>query len=253
MTDEETVRKMINMRLPTLAQAFRDLLTQAPGSQLSFSEQVALMIDREWTDRENRRLARLMRAARLSVADASLENVWCDPARGLDKATIRELGTGKWIKNKQNVVVVGKTGVGKTFVGAALAQAACRNGMRALCTRVPRLLHEMGIARADGTYAATLARLAKLDVLVLDDFLIGPLKDQERRDLVEILEDRYGKSSTVVTTQVPTKNWHEQLADPTMADAICDRVIHNAHVLALRGPSLREKKGMLTNQTQPKA
>jgi len=251
MTDEETIRKMMNMRLPTMAQAFRDLLTQAPGSQLSFSEQVALMVDREWTDRENRRLARLMRAARLSVADASLENVWCDPARGLDKATIREFGTGKWIKNKQNVIVVGKTGVGKTFVGAALAQAACRNGMRALCTRVPRLLHELGIARADGTYAATLARLAKLDVLVLDDFLIGPLKDQERRDLVEILEDRYGKSSTVVTTQVPTKNWHEQLADPTMADAICDRVIHNAHVLALRGPSLREKKGMLTNQTQP--
>lgn len=253
MTDEETIRKLMNLRLATMAQAFRDLLTQAPGSQLSFSEQVALMVDREWTDRENRRLARRMRAARLSVADASLENVWCDPARGLDKAVVRDLGTGKWIKNKQNVIVVGKTGVGKTFLGAALAQAACRNGMRALCTRVPRLLHELGIARADGTYAATLARLAKLDVLVLDDFLIGPLKDQERRDLVEILEDRYGKSSTVVTTQVPTKNWHEKLADPTMADAICDRVIHNAHLLALRGPSLREKKGMLTDQPHPTA
>jgi DNA replication protein DnaC len=253
MTDEETIRKLMNLRLATMAQAFRDLLTQAPGSQLSFSEQVALMVDREWTDRENRRLARLMRAARLSVADASLENVWCDPSRGLDKAVIRDLATGKWIKNKQNVIIVGKTGVGKTFLGAALAQAACRNGMRALCTRVPRLLHELGIARADGTYAPTLARLAKLDVLVLDDFLIGPLKDQERRDLVEILEDRYGKTSTVVTTQVPTKNWHEKLADPTMADAICDRVIHNAHVIALRGPSLREKKGMLTDQNQPTA
>lgn len=248
MTDEETIEKLMKLRLATMAQAFRDLLAQAPGSQLSFSEQVAIMVDREWTDRENRKLARLMRAARLSVSDASLENVWCDPARGLDKAVIRELATGKWIRNKQNVIVVGKTGVGKTFVGAALAQAACRNGMRALCTRVPRLLHELGIARADGTYAAALARLAKLDVLVLDDFLIGPLKDQERRDLVEILEDRYGKSSTVVTTQVPTKLWHEKLADPTMADAICDRVIHNAHVVALRGPSIREKKGMLTNQ-----
>ena len=253
MTDEETIRKLMNLRLATMAQAFRDLLTQAPGSQLSFSEQVALMVDREWTDRENRRLARLMRAARLSVADASLENVWCDPSRGIDKAVIRDLATGKWIKNKQNVIIVGKTGVGKTFLGAALAQAACMNGMRALCTRVPRLLHELGIARADGTYAPTLARLAKLDVLVLDDFLIGPLKDQERRDLVEILEDRYGKTSTVVTTQVPTKNWHEKLADPTMADAICDRVIHNAHVIALRGPSLREKKGMLTDQNQPTA
>jgi DNA replication protein DnaC len=251
MTDEETIQKLMSMRLVTMAQAFRDLLTQAPGSQMSFSELVALMVDREWTDRDNRKLARLMRAARLSVTDASLENVWCDPARGIDKSVIRELGTGKWIRNKQNVIVVGKTGVGKTFVGAALAQAACRNGMRALCTRVPRLLHELGIARADGSYASVLARLARLDVLVLDDFLIGPLKDQERRDLVEILEDRYGKCSTVVTTQVPTKNWHEKLADPTMADAICDRVIHNAHVLALRGPSLREKKGMLTDQNQP--
>jgi DNA replication protein DnaC len=251
MTDEETIRKLMDLRLATMAQAFRDLLAKAPGSQMSFSEQIALIVDREWSDRENRRLARLMRAARLSVSDASLENVWCDPARGLDKSVIRDLATGKWIKNKQNVIVVGKTGVGKTFVGAALAQAACRNGLRALCTRVPRLLHELGIARADGTYAAALTRLAKLDVLVLDDFLIAPLKDQERRDLVEILEDRYGKSSTVVTTQIPTKNWHEKLADPTLADAICDRVIHNAHVIAIRGPSIREKKGMLTDPTQP--
>ena len=253
MTDEETVQKLVGMKLNAMAQAFRDLLAQAPGSQMSFSEQAALMIDREWTDRENRRLSRLMRAARLSVSDASLENVWCDPARGIDKTVIRDLATGKWIRNKQNVIVVGKTGVGKTFFGAALAQSACRNGMRALCARVPRLLHELGIARADGSYAPTLARLAKLDVLVLDDFLIGPLKDQERRDLVEILEDRYGRSSTVVTTQVPTKNWHEKLVEPTMADAICDRVIHNAHVIALRGPSLREKKGMLTDQAQPTA
>ena len=251
MTDEETIRKLMDLRLNTMAQAFRDQLAKAPGNQMSFSEQVAFIVDREWGDRENRRLARLMRAAKLSVSDASLENVWCDPARGLDKSMIRDLATGKWIKNKQNVIVVGKTGVGKTFLGAALAQAACRNGLRALCTRVPRLLHELGIARADGTYAAALARLARLDVLVLDDFLIGPLKDQERRDLVEILEDRYGKCSTVVTTQIPTKSWHEKLADPTMADAICDRVIHNAHVIAIRGPSIREKKGMLTDPTQP--
>ena len=253
MTDEETIQKLMSLRLTTMAQAFRDQLADAPGSQLSFSERVALMVDREWTDRDNRRLARLMRSARLSVSDAAMENIWCDPARGIDKAVIRDLATCKWIKNKQNVVVVGKTGVGKTFFAAALAQAACRNGLRALCTRVPRLLHEISIARADGTYAATLGRLAKLDVLVLDDFLIAPLKDQERRDLVEVLEDRYGKVSTVVTSQVPTKNWHETLADPTMADAICDRLVHNAHVIAIRGPSMRQKKGMLTDTDQPTA
>jgi DNA replication protein DnaC len=251
MTDEETAQKLVDMKLVAMAQAFRELVAQAPGNQMSFAEQAALMVDREWTDRENRRLARLMRAAHLSVTDASLENVWCDSARGLDKAVIRDLATARWIRNKQNVIVVGKTGVGKTFLGAALAQAVCRNGMRALCTRLPRLLQELNIARADSTYAPTLSRLAKLDVLVLDDFLIGPLKDRERRDLVEILEDRYGKSSTVVTTQVPTKNWHEKLGDPTMADAICDRTIHNAHVIALRGPSIREKKGMQAGQPQP--
>jgi DNA replication protein DnaC len=248
MTDEETIDKMIHMRLNTMAQSFRALLSQAPGDQLSFSERVAMMVDREWTDKENKRLSRLTRSARLYVSEASLENTWCDPGRGIDKPTIRELATGNWIRNKQNVIVVGKTGVGKTFMGAALAESACRLGMRALCTRVPRLLHELSVAHADGSYHDVLARLARIEVLVLDDFLIGPLKDQERRDLVEILEDRYGKSSTVITTQIPTKMWHEKLADPTMADAICDRLIHNAHILAIRGPSIREKKGMSPNQ-----
>lgn len=250
MTDEETIDKLMNMRLGTMAHAFRDLLADSPGSQMSFPERVALMVDREWTERENKRLARLMRAAHLTVSDAAPENIWCDTARGLDKAVVRDLATCKWISNKQNVVVIGKTGTGKTFLGAALAQAACRNGMRALCTRVPRLLHDIAMARADGTFTNILARLAKLDVLVLDDFLIAPLKDQERRDLVEILEDRYAKSSTVVTSQVPTKHWHETLADPTMADAICDRLVHNAHAINLRGPSIREKKGMSPDSKQ---
>jgi DNA replication protein DnaC len=149
------------------------------------------------------------------------------------------------------VIVVGKTGVGKSYLGAALAQAACRKGLRAMCTRVPRLAHELAIARADGTYTTLLARLARLDVLVLDDFLLAPLKDTERRDLLEVLEDRYGTSSTVVTSQVPTKNWHEMLADPTIADAICDRLVHNAHVVALKGPSGREKKGLQIESSQP--
>jgi DNA replication protein DnaC len=253
MTDEETIEKLMQMKLSTMALAFRELLAQAPSNQLTFSEKMALVVDREWTERENRRLNRLTRAAHLSIAEASLEDAFCDPARGLEKSLIRDLATAKWIRNKQNVIIVGKTGVGKTFLGSALAQSACRHGLSALCTRVPRLLNELAIARADGSYNQLLARLAKLDVLVLDDFLIGPLKDQERRDLVEILEDRYGKSSTIITTQIPTKHWHEKLADPTMADAICDRAAHNAHVIALRGPSMREKKGMLPvqNQTTP--
>lgn len=253
MTDEETIQKLLELKLPTMAQAFRDLLAEPPGNQRSFTEKIALMVDREWTDRDNRRLARLLRAAHLTISEASLENVWCEPGRGLDKAVVRDLATCKWIQQKHNVIVVGKTGVGKSYLGAALAQAACRRGLRAQCTRVPRLAHELAIARADGTYTAMLARLARLDVLVLDDFLIAPLKDTERRDLLEVLEDRYGTSSTVVTSQVPTKNWHEMLADPTIADAICDRLVHNAHVIALKGPSGREKKGLLIESPQPTA
>jgi DNA replication protein DnaC len=175
---------------------------------------------------------------------ACLEDVWCDSTRGLDKSTVRSLATCQWVRSKQNVIAIGATGVGKSYIGAALAQAACRNGFRALCTRVPRLVHELAIARADGSYVSMLQRLAQIHVLVLDDFLIAPLKDHERRDLLEVLEDRYGRSSTVVTSQLPTKSWHEALADPTIADAICDRLVHNAHVLALRGPSGRKKKGL---------
>ena len=246
MTDEETLRKLNEMRLHAMSATLQKILADSPGNQLSFSEKVAMMVDGEWIARENRRLDRLLRAAKLGI-NACLEDVKCDAARGIDKAVIRALASGQWIRHKQNIVVVGQTGVGKSYLGSALAQSACRNGFRALCARVPRLLHEFAIARADGSYADHLRKLAKLDVLVLDDFLIAPMTDSERRDLLEILEDRYGSSSTVLTSQVPTKKWHEMLADPTIADAICDRVVHNAHVLALRGPSMRQTKGMKTD------
>jgi DNA replication protein DnaC len=248
MTDEETLHKLAEMRLHGMAAAVRELQQGPPGNDLSFSERLGLVVDREWVDRENRRLERLMRASKLPMT-ASLEDVWCKPGRGLTKELMRELATCQWIRHHHNVIIVGKTGCGKTYLASALAQAACRRGHRALCIRVPRLLHDLMVARADGSYSQLLARLAKLDVLVLDDFLIAPVADVERRDLLEILEDRYDHSSTVIATQVPTKNWHSLLTDPTIADAICDRVVHNAHVLALKGPSLREQKGMNTNPT----
>jgi DNA replication protein DnaC len=247
---EETIQKLLELKLRAMAQALRELIASAPGDKLSFEEQLGLLVDREWTDRKNTLLARRIKQAKLGM-NACLEDVWCEPGRGIDKATARALATCQWVRAKQNVIALGATGVGKSYIGAALAQAACRNGYRALCARVPRLLHELAIARGDGTYVSTLHRLAQVHVLVLDDFLIAPLKDSERRDLLEVLEDRYGRTSTVVTTQVPTKNWHEALADPTVADAICDRLVHNAHVLALRGPSGRKKKG-LGNETEGK-
>ncbi len=249
MTNEETIDKMTQMHLHGMAVAMRELLREGPSHELGPNEMIGMLIDREWQERENRRLSRLLRAAKLPI-EASLEDVWCEPSRGLNKAQVRELATCAWVRAAQNVIVVGKTGCGKSYLGAALAQAACRRGHRSLYARVPRLVHELTIARADGTYASMLAKLAKLEVLVLDDFLIAPMKETERRDLLEILEDRYGRSSTVIASQVPTKNWHEQLAAPTIADAICDRLVHNAHVVALTGGSMRKKKGMETKNPQ---
>jgi DNA replication protein DnaC len=252
MTIEETIDKLIQLRLPHMASALRTALEQGAGSALSVEDCVGLMVDREWTERDNRRTHRRIKDAKLGM-QACIEDLWCEPARGLDKAVVRSLGSCQWVRAKQNVIVIGMTGTGKSFVSAALAEAACRRGYRALRVRVPRLLEQLAIARADGTYGATLGRLAKLDVLVLDDLLLAPLKDAERRDLLEVLEDRYDQRSTVVTSQVPTKTWHEMLADPTVADAICDRLVHNAHVLSLKGPSLRKKKGLGEKNAEEKS
>jgi len=228
-----------------MAKAVRELMDTAPGPQLSFDEKLGIVVDREWTDRDNRRLLRRINEAKLSTR-ASLDNVLCDPERGVDKATIRDLASCHWVKAKHNVAVIGKTGVGKTYVASALADAACRKGYRSLFFRVPRLLEELALARASGVYASLLGKLSRLDVLVLDDFLLNPMNDTERRDLLEVMEDRYDKSSTVIATQLPTKTWHEALGDPTIADAICDRLVHNAHVLKLGGPSIRRKKALET-------
>jgi DNA replication protein DnaC len=245
MLDEQTHKKMCEMKMNAMAEAFLELLREAPSNQRSFAEKVGYMVDQEWTARENRRLSRLMRAAKLTQ-DAAMEDVWTTQGRGVTKTVVRDLAKCNWVENHHNVICVGKTGCGKSYLAAALAQAACRHGYRSLYTRVPRLLQELAIARADGTYMRLLARIAKLHVLVLDDLLIAPLKDSERRDLLEILEDRYDRSSTVIATQLATAKWHAALGDPTVADAICDRVVHNAHVITLNGPSGRKTKGLKT-------
>lgn len=243
MIVEETIDKMLQLHLKVMAQAARELVGSPESAAMSFEDKLGLIVDREWTDRQNRRLAARLKQAKLGM-NACMEDVFCNPGRGIDKSTIRSMAGCGWARAKQNVIVIGATGTGKSFMGAALAQAACRAGFRALRTRVPRLLQELAVARADGSYVERLNKLAQIDVLVLDDFLIAPLKDSERRDLLEVLEDRYEKSSTIITSQVPTKSWHEMLSDPTVADAICDRTVHNAHVLWLKGPSIRKTKGL---------
>jgi DNA replication protein DnaC len=245
VTIDETIRKLTEMKLHTLAKSLREMLTLPPDKQLSFEEKFSLLVDHEWTERENRKCARRIKEARLSTR-AAPDEIICDAARGLERAQLRDLTTCQWVRSHHNVVVLGPTGVGKSFLANALAQEACRQGFRSLFVRLSRLLEQLSIARASADYNATLARIAKIDVLVLDDFLLAPLTDTERRDLLEVLEDRYGKTSTIITSQLLTKSWHEALGDPTIADAICDRLVHNAHVLKLGGPSLRRKKALET-------
>jgi DNA replication protein DnaC len=243
MTIDETIQKLIDLKLHALAKSLRQMLEMPPDRQLSFEDKLGLLVDHEWSDRENRKVARRIKEARLSVRAAPQEILY-DPARGLERAALRDLANCQWVRSHHNLVILGPTGVGKSFLANALAQAAIRQGFRALFVRVSRLLEQLALARASADYSGTLARIAKIDVLILDDFLLAPLNDVERRDLLEVLEDRYGKNSTVLTSQLPTKTWHEALGDPTIADAICDRLVHNAHVISLRGTSLRRQKGL---------
>lgn len=245
---EETIQKLVEMKMHAMATMVREMSASPPAEPLSIEEALGMLIDREWTARENKRLERLLKDARVP-GGACLEELSCDTGRGVDKAFVRTLGAGHWIRAKQNVIVVGATGSGKSFLGGALAQAACRQGFRALCVRAPRLLQQLAVARADGTYTQALTRLAKVSVLVLDDFLLAAMSDVERRDLLEVLEDRYDQSSTVITSQLPTKTWHQAIGEATMADAICDRLVHNAHVVTLRGGSMRKKKAIAPEVT----
>lgn len=253
MTLDETIQKLIDLKLHALAKSLREMMEMPPDRQLSFEDKLGLLVDQEWTSRENRRVSRRVQEAKLSVR-AAPEEILCNSARGLEHNTLRDLTSYQWVRSHHNLLLLGATGVGKSFLASALANAAIRQGFRALFMRVPRLLEQLAIARASADYSAMLARLAKIDVLILDDFLLAPMTDVERRDLLEVLEDRYGKRSTVLTSQLPTKSWHESLGDPTIADAICDRLVHNAHVLTLRGSSMRRQKGLKPQpETQPAA
>jgi DNA replication protein DnaC len=191
--------------------------------------------------REHTRLIRALQEATRKLSQACLEAIDYPARRELDKAVIRQLATCRWVAEHHNVIPVGATGVGKRVIACALARQACRKGYRAGYRRASRLFHELTLARADGTYIRLLGTLACLDVLVIDDWGLAPVQDPERRDLLEILEDRYGTRSTIITSQLPPAQWHEYLADATLAEAICDRLLHNAHRLVLQGPSRRKE------------
>lgn len=241
MLSEPTMEQVQAMQWRAFAAAWREQGQQPDVQQMAFDERLGLLVEAEWTAREARRLTRRLQEAKLKLPSACVEGVECAPGRGLEKRVVRMLATCGWVREHQNVVLAGATGTGKTYVACALAQQACRKGFRALYRRTSRLTDELTLARADGTLGRVLERFARVDVLVLDDWVHAPLKDQERRDLLELLDDRYGTRSTVLTSQVPVANWHEALGDPTNADAICDRLLHNAHKFVLQGPSRRKE------------
>ena len=242
MLNEPTLAKLRELRLNALAENWCEQRKDPKMTGLDFDERFGLLIDAEWLDRQNKRLARNLREAKLRLSDACIEGIDYPARRKLDKAVIRGLASCIWIHEHHNVVITGPTGVGKTYIACALAQQACRKGYRVLYRRVPRIFDEILLARADGTYPRWLAKVARFDVVVLDDWGLVPLAESERRDLLEIMEDRYGNRSTILTSQMPVAQWHDQVGDPTIADAFCDRLLHNAHRIELHGPSRRQEK-----------
>lgn len=247
MLQHPTHEKLNRLKLFGMARALAEQ-SKLNLEHLDFEERLGLLVDRETTERDGKALAMRLQRAKLKPNTAA-EDTDYRHARGLDKALYQRLLAGQWLTEKQNVILTGPTGVGKTWLACALAHQACRQGYSAYYVRLPRLLDELGIGRADGRYSKLLKQLARIDVLLIDDWGLATLDDVHRRDLLELLDDRHGTRSTIVTSQLPLEHWHAAIGDGTLADAILDRLVHNAHQLCLKGDSLRKKRARLTSST----
>ena len=247
MMIQQTLDSLYAMKLNGMADGFKDQMNQPNIRDLSFEERFSLLVDRQVTYQEERKMKRLLLNARLKI-NACIEDIDYKTPRGIDKSVILRLASCDWIKSAQNVIITGPTGAGKTYLACALANRACRMGLSSSYIRLPRLFQELAIAKADGSYPKIMKKLSRARVLVLDDFGLAPLAHAERRDLLEVIEDRHGLFSTVVATQLPINAWHDNIKDPTIADAILDRLIHNAHKITLKGESMRKIRSLLTKE-----
>jgi DNA replication protein DnaC len=239
MLTHPTIEKLQALHLHAMATAFDQQRSASQYAELAFDDRFGLLVDTEWTAREHRKLTQRLRNAKLRYP-ASLEDVDYTTPRGLQREVILSLGTGGWIRDHHNLLLTGPTGIGKSWLASAFVQSACRHGFTATYVRAPRLLHELAVSRGDGTYARLLVKYAKLDLLAIDDWLLAPLTDGERRDLLEVIEDRSERASTLIASQLPATAWHAAIGEPSVADAICDRLIHQAHRLTLKGPTMRD-------------
>jgi len=243
MLNQPTMEKLLTMRLHGMVEALKTQEQDPSVNELSFLERLSLLVDQQWSWRENQALERRLKAAKLR-GPACVEDIDYRAARGLDKSVVRALANSAWVRNHENIFVIGPCGVGKSFIALALAQKACRDGHSALYLRAAALLRDLALARADGSLRQLLARLSRIDVLVIDDWAMAPLSEVERREIWEVCEDRYQTRSTILTSQLPVSRWHEQIGDPTIADGILDRLVHNAHRIEMRGESMRKKRNL---------
>lgn len=244
MLQQPMIEKLLAMRLHGMAEALKSQEQDPAARELSFLERLGLLVDQQWSWRENQALMRRLKVAKLR-ANACVEDIDYRAARGLEKSVIRALAQeSSWVNNHENIFVLGPTGVGKSYLAAALAQKACRDGYSALYTRAATLFRDLALARADGSLRQLLARIHRIDVLVVDDWAMAPLSEPERRDFWEICEDRYQTRSVILTSQLPVAKWHEQIGDPTVADGILDRLVHNAHRIEMRGESMRKSRSL---------
>jgi DNA replication protein DnaC len=245
MLNHPTIEKLHVLRLAGMARALQEQAETMNIDALSFEERLGLLVDRELTDRENRRLKTRLRKARLRQA-ACLEDIDYRHPRGLDKGLLQSLASCRWLREHHNVLIAGPTGVGKTYIACALAQQACREGYNTAYLRLSKLFRELAVARGDGRFSKLLAAYAKTDLLVIDDWGLAAFTDEQRRDLLEIIEDRHGLRSTLVASQLPVDHWHEVVGNPTLADAILDRLVHDAYRIELKGESMRKARSSLT-------
>lgn len=245
MLNQQTTEKLYAMKLNAMAEAFKEQMNSPEFSELAFAERFGLLVDRQWTCKEDRRMKRLLKNARLKI-NACVEDIDYRSPRGLDRSVMMSLICCDWIRKHHNVIITGATGVGKTFIACALANKACREGFSVLYARAPRFYYDLAIAKADGSYPKLFSKLAKTQLLVLDDLGVSPMTDSERRNLLEVIEDRNGSGSTLVASQLPIEKWFEIIGEPTIADAILDRLVHNAHKINLKGESMRKKHSSLT-------
>lgn len=243
---EALIEKLITMKLSGMAEGIREQVASHVYRDLSFEERLGLLVDKEKLHRENRQVKILLAHAHLRHPSACIEDIDFKARRGITKDALLKLSQNEWISRHQNVIIVGPTGAGKTYLACALGNSAVRQGISTLYVRLPRLIQELKITRGDGRYIKFLSRLQRIKLLIVDDWGINPFTDEARRDFLEIMEDRHGVRSTIIASQFPVDTWHDIIGDATLADAICDRVVHNAHKIILTGESMRKTHSGLT-------